>query len=181
MEEKRHQVMSGKDVDVEVGNAEKDDQDNDSEDSQPEEETKMLDPAEPQERSKSKSSNKSSKDGHESDRRSREGRRSKYLLQDETILKHLFQESSDIKLKNDAETKEMYRKAGIGNLASNFTSYFPELTRLMQSEGQNTNAREMATQTSLSLDILEVEESKQSIHEIINSQHCSPKGTKISP
>lgn len=181
-EEKQHQEISGKDVDIEAGNMEKDDQDSDSDDSQPEEEAKMLDPEEPHERSKSKISNKSSKSyGHESDRRSREGRRSKYLLQDETILKHLFQESSDIKLKSDAEIKEVYRKAGMGNLASSLNSCSPELTRLMQSEAQTGNAREMATQTSLPLDILEMEELKQSIDEIINSRNCSSKGTQISP
>ncbi|XP_050472211.1 protein smoothened isoform X2 [Bombus huntii] len=181
-EEKQHQEISGKDVDIEGGNMEKDDQDSDSDDSQPEEEAKMLDPEEPHERSKSKISNKSSKSyGHESDRRSREGRRSKYLLQDETILKHLFQESSDIKLKSDAEIKEVYRKAGMGNLASSLNSCSPELTRLMQSEVQIGNAREMATQTSLPLDILEMEELKQSIDEIINSRNCSSKGTQISP
>ncbi|XP_060811636.1 protein smoothened isoform X2 [Bombus pascuorum] len=181
-EEKQHQEISGKDVDIEGGNMEKDDQDSDSDDSQPEEEAKMLDPEEPHERSKSKISNKSSKSyGHESDRRSREGRRSKYLLQDETILKHLFQESSDIKLKSDAEIKEVYRKAGMGNLASSLNSCSPELTRLMQSEAQTGNAREMATQTSLPLDILEMEELKQSIDEIINSRNCSSKGTQISP
>ncbi|XP_068968555.1 protein smoothened isoform X2 [Bombus flavifrons] len=181
-EEKQHQEISGKDVDIEAGNMEKDDQDSDSDDSQPEEEAKMLDPEEPHERSKSKISNKSSKSyGHESDRRSREGRRSKYLLQDETILKHLFQESNDIKLKSDAEIKEVYRKAGMGNLASSLNSCSPELTRLMQSEAQTGNAREMATQTSLPLDILEMEELKQSIDEIINSRNCSSKGTQISP
>ncbi|XP_012247281.1 protein smoothened isoform X2 [Bombus impatiens] len=181
-EEKQHQEISGKDVDIEGGNMEKDDQDSDSDDSQPEEEAKMLDPEEPHERSKSKISNKSSKSyGHESDRRSRDGRRSKYLLQDETILKHLFQESSDIKLKSDAEIKEVYRKAGMGNLASSLNSCSPELTRLMQSEAQTGNAREMATQTSLPLDILEMEELKQSIDEIINSRNCSSKGTQISP
>ncbi|XP_006616295.1 protein smoothened [Apis dorsata] len=181
-EEKQHQGMPRKDVDIEGGNMEKDDQDSDSDDSQPEEEAKMLDPEEPHERSKSKISNKSSKSySHESDRRSREGRKSKYLLQDETILKHLFQESSDIKLKSDAEIKEVYRKAGIGNLASSLTSCCPELTRLMQSEGQTGNAREIATQTSLPLDILEMEELKQSIDEIINSRNCSSKGTQISP
>ncbi|KAK9308463.1 hypothetical protein QLX08_001620 [Tetragonisca angustula] len=183
-EEKRHQIISGKDVDIEGGNMEKDDQDqdSDSDDSQPEEEAKMLDPEEPHERSKSKISNKSSKSySHESDRRSRESRKSKYLLQDETILKHLFQESNDIKLKSDAEIKEVYRKAGMGNLASSLTLCCPELTRLIQTEGQTGNAREMATQTSLPLDILEMEELKQSIDEIINSRHCSSKGTQISP
>ncbi|XP_033306823.1 protein smoothened isoform X2 [Bombus bifarius] len=181
-EEKQHQEISGKDVDIEGGNMEKDDQDSDSDDSHPEEEAKMLDPEEPHERSKSKISNKSSKSyGHESDRRSRDGRRSKYLLQDETILKHLFQESSDIKLKSDTEIKEVYRKAGMGNLASSLNSCSPELTRLMQSEAQTGNAREMATQTSLPLDILEMEELKQSIDEIINSRNCSSKGTQISP
>ncbi|XP_076232442.1 smoothened, frizzled class receptor isoform X2 [Calliopsis andreniformis] len=181
-EEKQHQEVTGKDVDVEGGNVEKDDQDSESEDSQPEEETKMLDPEEQPERSKSKTSNKSCKSySHDSDRRSRDGRRSKYFLQDETILKHLLQESNDIKLKNEAEIKEAYRKVGIGNLASSITSCCPELTRLMQPDPPTGNAREIATQTSLPLDILEMEELKQSIDEIINSRQCNSKGTQISP
>lgn len=177
-----HQKATGKDEDVEGGTVEKDDQDSDSDDSQPEEETKMLDPEEPPERSKSKTSNKSCRSySHESDRKSREGRRSKYFLQDETILKHLFQESNDMKLKNEAEIKEAYRKAGMGNLASSITSCCPELTRLMQSDAPTGTAREIATQTSLPLDILEMEELKQSIDEIINSRQCNSKGTQISP
>ncbi|KAG7209538.1 hypothetical protein KM043_015618 [Ampulex compressa] len=178
-EEKRHQCITGKDVDIEAGNAENNDQDSDSDDSQAEEETKMLGAEEQQERSKSRTSNKSGTSCNHNNGRNRGGRRSKYLLQDETILKHLLQESSDVKLKNE-EIKDAYRKAGIGNLASSISSCCPELTRLMQSDGQS-NAREMATQTSLPLDILEMEELKQSIDEIINSRHCSSKGTQISP
>ncbi|XP_043253743.1 protein smoothened [Colletes gigas] len=181
-EEKQEQEMTGKDADIEGGNVEKDDQDSDTDESEPEEKTKMLEPDEPHERSKSKTSNKSSKSySHESVRRSREGRKSKYFLQDEAILKHLFQESSDLKLKNDTDIKEAYKKAGMGNLASSLNSCCPELTRLKQPDVQIANAREMATQTSLPLDILEMEELKQSIDEIINSRHCSSKGTQISP
>ncbi|XP_076675288.1 smoothened, frizzled class receptor [Andrena cerasifolii] len=181
-DEKQHQELTGKDADIECGNVEKDDQHSESDDSLAEEETKMLEPEEPPERSKSKTSNKSCKShSHESVRRSREGRRSKYLLQDENILKHLLQESSD-KLKNDAEMKEAYRKAGMESLGSSHSPCCPELARLMQSSDTPTgNAREMATQTSLPLDILEMEELKQSIDEIINSRHCSSKGTQISP
>ncbi|KZC04568.1 PREDICTED: protein smoothened [Dufourea novaeangliae] len=181
--EKQHQGFTGKDIDIEGGNIEKDDQEDqesDSDESQLEEETKMLEPEEPHERSKSKTSNKSSK-SYESVRRSREGRRSKYFLQDDSILKHLFQESNDIKLKNDNDIIEAYKKAGMGNLASSLNSCCPELTRLKQPDLQSATAREMATQTSLPLDILEMEELKQSIDEIINSRHCSSKGTQISP
>ncbi|XP_066597642.1 protein smoothened [Prorops nasuta] len=170
-EEKRQEIDNN--VDVEAGNVDKDDDRlSDSDDSQPDEETKMLEPEEPVERSKSKSSNKSyNHDG---------SRKSKYLLQDETILKHLLQESSDIKLKNEGLESKDYRKVAVGDLAESLTSCCPELTRLMQSDCQS-NAREMATQTSLPLDILEMEELKQSIDEIINSRHCSSKGTQISP
>lgn len=179
-DEKRHQ--DAVDVDIEADNVEKDEQDSDGEDSQPEEEMKMLSPEDAHERSKTKSTNKNCKAySHESDRRNREGHRSKYVLQDETILKHLLQESSDIKIKNEIEKKEPYRKAAAGDLASSLTSCCPELTRLIQGDGQTGNAREMATQTSLPLDILEMEELKQSIDEIINSRHCSSKGTQISP
>lgn len=176
-EEKRHHDSVNKDVDIETGNLEKDEQDSDSDDSQPEEEVKLLDPEEV--RSKTKNNNKNCKNyGHESDRRNRESH--KYVLQDEAILKYLLQETTDIKVKNDTEKKETYRKAAMGDLASSITSCCPELTRLMQGD-EPTNAREMATQTSLPLDILEMEELKQSIDEIINSRHCSSKGTQISP
>lgn len=182
-DEKRHQDMADKDVDIEAGNMEKEDeQDSDSEDSQPEEEAKMLDSKETHERGKSKNSNKNSKSyNHESDRRNRDSsHRSKYVLQDETILKHLFQETSESKTKSENEKKEVYRKAMMADLGSSLSSCYPELTRLLQGDGQ-TNAREIATQTSLPLDILEMEELKQSIDEIINSRHCSSKGTQISP
>ncbi|XP_012235045.2 protein smoothened isoform X2 [Linepithema humile] len=180
-DEKRHQDLADKDV--EAGNMEKEDeQDSDSEDSQPEEEAKMLDSEDTRERGKSKSSNKNSKSySHESDRRNRDSsHRSKYVLQDETILKHLFQETSESKTKSENEKKDVYRKAMMADLGSSLSSCYPELTRLLQGDGQ-TNAREMATQTSLPLDILEMEELKQSIDEIINSRHCSSKGTQISP
>jgi len=184
--EEKRQDMADKDVDIEAGNIEKEDeQDSDSEDSQSEDEVKMLDPENAHERSKNKErSNKNCKTYNqtynESDRRSRESHRSKYVLQDEAILKHLLQEASDIKVKNENEKKEAYRKAVMSDLDSSLTSCYPELTRLLQGDGQ-TNAREMATQTSLPLDILEMEELKQSIDEIINSRHCSSKGTQISP
>lgn len=181
-EEKTYQDMVDKDVDLEGGNMEKEDeQDSDSESSQSEEECKMLDPDNAHERNKNKErSNKNCKTyNHESDRRSREGgHRGKYVLQNEDILK-LLQEANDIK-KNENEKKEAYRKAVMSDLNSSLTSGYPELTRLLQSDGQ-TNAREIATQTSLPLDILEMEELKQSIDEIINSRHCSSKGTQISP
>jgi len=179
--EEKRQNMVDKDADIEVGNMEKEDeQDSDSEGSQSEDEVKMLDPENTQ-RNKNKERSKNCKTyNHESDRRSREGgHRGKYVLQDETILKHLLQETNDIKVKNENEKKEMYRKAVMSDLDSSLTSCYPELTRLL-SDGQ-TNAREMATQTSLPLDILEMEELKQSIDEIINSRHCSSKGTQISP
>jgi len=174
--------MADKDVDIEVGNMEKEDeQDSDSEGSQSEDEVKMLDPENTQRNKNKERSNKNCKTyNHESDRRSREGgHRGKYVLQDETILKHLLQETNDIKVKNENEKKEIYRKAVMSDLDSSLTSCYPELTRLL-GDGQ-TNAREMATQTSLPLDILEMEELKQSIDEIINSRHCSSKGTQISP
>lgn len=178
-DEKRHQDEA---VDVEQDNAEKDEQDSDSEDSQPEEEMKILSPEDTHERSKSKSSNKNCKTyNHESDRRNREGHRGRYVLQDETILKHLLHESSDIKIKSETEKKETYRKAAAGDLASSLASYCPELTRLMQGDGQTGNAREMATQTSLPLDILEMEELNQSIDQILSNRNCSSKGTQISP
>ncbi|XP_029176482.1 protein smoothened isoform X1 [Nylanderia fulva] len=179
-DEKRRQDMTDKDVDIEAGNMEKEDEpeDSDSEDSQLDEEVKMLDPEEVHERSK-KSSSKNCKTC-EDDRRNRESsHRSRYVLQDESILKHLLQETSDIKMKNENE-KEMYRKTVMDDMDSSHTSCYPEITRLLQNDGP-TNAREMATQTSLPLDILEMEELKQSIDEIINNRHCSSKGTQISP
>lgn len=184
--EEKRQDMADKDTDIEVGNMEKEDeQDSDSEDSQSEDcsEVKMLDPDNVHERNKNKErSNKNCKTyNHESDRRSRDGgHRGKYVLQDEAILKHLLQDASDIKVKNENEKKEAYRKAVMSDLDSSLTSCYPELTRLLPGDGQ-ANAREMATQTSLPLDILEMEELNQSIDEIINSRHCSSKGTQISP
>ncbi|XP_012541510.1 protein smoothened isoform X1 [Monomorium pharaonis] len=178
--DEKRQDVAGKDADIEVGNVEKEDeQGSDSESSQSEDEVKMLDPENAHERNKNKErSNK--KTYHESGRNRESGHRSKYVLQDEALLKHLLQEASDIKAKNENEKKEAYRKAVMGDLDSSLTSCYPELTRLLQGDGQ-TNAREIATQTSLPLDILEMEELKQSIDEIINSRHCSSKGTQISP
>ncbi|XP_012263343.2 protein smoothened isoform X2 [Athalia rosae] len=163
-----------KDVDVEAGNVDKEEQDSESEDSHAEEDTKMLNVEEPPERSRSKTSNKSAKSySHDGSKRNKE-----------------------IKVKNiEIELKDMYRKPGMGDLASSLTSYCPELTRLIQSDDSKTksmkrqnddssiltSAREIATQTSLPLDILEMEELKQSIDEIINSRTCSSKGTQISP
>ncbi|XP_011339232.2 protein smoothened isoform X3 [Ooceraea biroi] len=180
-EDKKHQDIADQNVD-ETGNMEKEDEpDSTSEDSQPEEEMKMLDLEEAHERNKSKSSNKNCKVyNHEVDRRNRESsHRSKYVVQHEAILKQLLQEANDLKAKNENE-EEVYKKAVIGDLNSSLASCRPELTRLLQNDGQ-TNAREIATQTSLPLDILEMEELKQSIDEIINSRHCSSKGTQISP
>lgn len=181
-DEKRHQDIADKDVDLEVDNMEKEDeQDSDSEDSQSEDEVKMLDPDNERNKNKERSNKNCKTYNHESGRRSREGgHRGKYVLQDEAILKHLLQETSDIKAKIENEKKEAYRKAVMSDLDSSLTSCYPELTRLLQGDGQ-TNAREIATQTSLPLDILEMEELKQSIDEIINSRHCSSKGTQISP
>ncbi|XP_011168760.2 protein smoothened isoform X2 [Solenopsis invicta] len=177
--DEKRQDMIDKDTDIEVGNMEKEDeQDSDSEGSQSEDEVKMLNPENAHERNKNKERSNKKTYNHES-ARSRESR-GKYVLQDETLLKHLLQEANDIKMKNENEKKEAYRKAVMSDLDSSLTSCYPELTRLLQSNGQ-TSAREMATQTSLPLDILEMEELKQSIDEIINSRHCSSKGTQISP
>lgn len=182
-EEKKHQHITDKDAD-ETGNMEKEDEpDSDSEDSQPEEEIPMLNFDDIQERSNIKSGNKNCKTyNHETDKRNRESSRNKYV-QHEAIykLKHLFQETGDLKTKNETE-KEVYRKAVMSDMNSSLTPCCPELTRLMQNEGQ-TNTREIATQTSLSLDILEMEtkELEQSIKEIINNRNCSSKGTQISP
>lgn len=179
--DEKRQDMADKDADIEVGNMEKEDeQDSDSEGSQSEDEVKMLDPENTHERNKNKERSNKKTYNHESGRSRESGHRGKYVLQDEALLKHLLQETSDIKMKNENEKKEAYRKAVMNNLDSSLTSCYPELTRLLQGDGQ-TNAREMATQTSLPLDILEMEELKQSIDEIINSRHCSSKGTQISP
>ncbi|XP_034947663.1 protein smoothened [Chelonus insularis] len=180
-EEKRNlQIMDKKNIDVEAGNItnDKNENDSDSEESQADEETKMITCEEPQERCKSKSSNKSSRSYNHETGRSKENRKSKFIIQDETVLKQFLQETSEMKI-NDNE-KENYRNSGIGDLNSSLTSYCPELSRIMQSDG-HSSAREIATQTSLPLDILEMEELKQSIDEIINSRNCSSKGTQISP
>lgn len=184
--EEKEAVAVDKDANVEAGRAEKDDHESDSEESQADEETKILEPEEPQERSRSKTSNKSTLSyGHESGRRSREGPKSRFslssTLQDEAVLKHLLQESNDVNNENDNGTKDTYRKPGIGDLASSLTEYCPELCRIMQQQDPEKGAREIATQTSLPLEVLEMEELTQSIDEIINSRNCSSKGTQISP
>ncbi|XP_046414631.1 protein smoothened [Neodiprion fabricii] len=170
-EEKGSRINPRKDIDVEACNVDKEEQDSESEDSHAEENTKMISVEEPPERSKSKSSNNSTKSYiHDSS-----GRRKELKVKDMEV-----------------ELKDMYRK---GDLVSSLTSFCPELSRLIQSDDSKTkltkrqnddaniqsNAREMATQTSLPLDILEMEELKQSIDEIINSRNCSSKGTQISP
>ncbi|XP_063973467.1 protein smoothened [Diachasmimorpha longicaudata] len=165
----------GNNRDVEAGVVEKN-RESESEESEPDEGTKMIEP-EGQERSKS--SDKSSKSySHDSGRKCKESRKGKYVIQDETVLKQLIQESKEI-VRRDNE-KESHSKPVIGDLASSLTSHCPELGRLMIGDGQS-NAREMATQTSLPLDVLEMEELKQSIDEIISSRNCSSKGTQISP
>lgn len=98
---------------------------------------------------------------------------------DETVLKQLLKKSSEnVKPENGDELKESYKAMAIDELASTLSSYCPELIRIMQSDGQ-TSAREISTQTSLPLDILEMEEANQNIYELISSR--SSKGTQISP
>lgn len=152
---------------IEIDNAPKEEEQEDS-DTDADEETKMLEnPDEPQERSKSKSSNKSF--NHENGRRSMESRRSnKYIIQDETTLKHFLQDSSDIKIQAETEIKDCRKVGGIGDLASNLAPFCQEMGR-NQNEAL-MNAREIATQTSVPLDILEMEELKQSIDKIINNR-----------
>lgn len=176
-EEKVDNVVADKNIDIEANTVEKDEHDSgdSGDDSQPDEETKMLGTQETQERSRSKISNKSNKSYS-----NRDVRKSKFVIEDETELKHLLQESNNPQIDSDMDN-EGYKKAGIGDLASSLTSYCPELSRLIQTDGQSSSAREMATQTSLPLDVLEMEELKQSIDEIINSRNCTSKGTQISP
>ena len=78
-EEKQNDIMD-KDIDVEAGHAEKNNQDSDNEDSQQEESTKMLELPEMSERSKSKISNKSSKSFRNGDVRNSAECQTKYLL-----------------------------------------------------------------------------------------------------
>lgn len=151
---------------------EEEEEEEEVEESETDEETKMLDnPEEPPiERSKSKTSDRSY--NHESGRRSIESRRSKFNnIQDETTLKLYLQDSSDIKSKTETEVKDNNKKGGggaIGDLASNLVPFCQEMGR-NQNEAL-MNAREIATQTSVPLDILEMEELKQSIDEIINNR-----------
>lgn len=159
---------NAKEIDLEAGNV-KNDQDSDNEDSQPDEETKMLTNEDICERSKSKISNNSSKSYK---RISAECQTKYLLLDDEKTLKHLLQDSNENDEINDEKSKD--------DLVTNYeSSYCPDLTRLIQLDGQ-TNAREMATQT-LPLEMLEMEALKQSIDEIINNRNFSSKGTQISP
>ncbi|KAK0179934.1 hypothetical protein PV327_005631 [Microctonus hyperodae] len=176
-EEKADNVVADKNIDIEANTVEKDEHDSadSGDDSQPDEETKMLGTQETQERSRSKISNKSNKSYS-----NRDVRKSKFIIEDETELKHLLQESKNPQIDSDIDN-EGYKKVAIGDLASSLTSYCPELSRLIQTDGQSSSAREMATQTSLPLDVLEMEELKQSIDEIINSRNCTSKGTQISP
>ena len=85
---------------------------------------------------------------------------SKFLIKDNPILKHLLKEP------NNKENVDNINKQ-VNNLTSSLTNQI--------------NAREIATQTSLPIELLEMEELKQSIDEIINNRNCSSKGTQISP
>jgi smoothened protein len=175
-EEKQNDIID-KDIDLQARNEVKTHQDTDNEDSQIEESTKMLELEEICDRSKSKISNKSSKSlNRNSDKRTSTECQTKYLIEDETVLKHLLQESNDVKIMNDLEGKD--RKSTKSDLESSLSSYCPDFSRLIQLDGQS-NAREIATQT-LPLEMLEMEALKQSIDEIINNRNCSSKGTQIS-
>ena len=144
-----------KSIDVRAANTQNDDQDSDN-DSHIDEETKMLEALqEPQERSRSKGSN-------------REGRRSKYMIQDETI-KQLLQESV-IKVETETETKYNSRKGGIGDLASDFAAEIPPYCQERTKTDESAIGKVALTQTSVPLDILEMEELKQSIEEIISNR-----------
>ncbi|XP_001602300.2 protein smoothened isoform X2 [Nasonia vitripennis] len=179
-EEKQNDVRD-KDIDLEGGCEEKNNQDSENEDSQPEEETedteetKMLESEEICERRKSKISNKSSRScNRNGDRRTSAECQTKYLVEDET-LQQLLQKSNDAKAKNEAESRN--RKSLKGGVDSSL-SRSPDVSKLNGLDGQS-NAREIATQT-IPLDVLEMEVLKQSIDEIINSRSCSSKGTQIS-
>lgn len=174
-EEKNNTDIVDKNRNIEDNDDTKNDNNSDSDSSQADEETKMLEIEEPQETSKSKNSNKSL--------RNQDDVKKKYFIQDEEILKHFIQNELNNCTIND---KDKHRKAAIGDLASSITSHCPELTKLVKSDVQKNlpnsiNAKEMATQTSLPLEILEMEAVTESIDEIINNRNCSSKSTQISP
>ncbi|XP_008551333.1 protein smoothened isoform X2 [Microplitis demolitor] len=164
---------------VENINIEEDEHYSESEDSQVDEETKMLDSEEPESCTRSKNSDKSSKRFSHDSEKSRETQKSKFIIQNETILKHFLQASNDTKIEKE-NVKDLTKKTNISNLSSSLNSCCPELVQNMQLDAQSS-AREIATQTSLPIDILEMEELKQSIDEIINSRNSSSKTTQKSP
>lgn len=153
-------LANDKNIDVEAGLKKKrtkteaeaeDNNGTDNEDSQADEETKMLNEPE---------TKKSTITNSQNCERSKE----------ETVLKQLLQEAvNDQNILSEAD-----KKNAINNLASG-------LSRLIQSTESHSKAREIATQTSLPLEVLEIEELKQSIGEIINNRNCCSKGTQISP
>lgn len=96
-----------------------------------------------------------------------------YLL-DNVALKQLLEKSASKELEVVAKDDEL-RNSHKSALTSTLTSDCPELVRLMDGP---TSAREISTQTSLPLDILEMEEAHQSIYDLINSR--SSKSTQIS-
>ena len=172
-----------KNVDVEAGRTTKLNDDSDSDDSQPDEETKIIENSVEPPRSKSKISNKSTKSHkQENGKRNRAVTKNRYsitdALQDGTTVLNLLEES-DISIENETAKKDNRRKSGIGNLASDIADYCPKL-RITQRPDAENRAREISTQTSIPIDILEMEELQQSIDEIINSRPCSSKGTQIS-
>ncbi|EZA47218.1 Protein smoothened [Ooceraea biroi] len=179
-----NQYVPDKNVD-EMDKMEKgDESDADSENSRLEEKVKTPDFEEVNECSRNKS-NKDNKNYrayvHENNRRNRKSnRRSKYTLQQDAASQHLLQENDNLKAKSEKE-KGAYRRTPIAmrDSSSSVSSSSLELSRLLRNDEQ-PKAREIATQTSpLPLDMLEMEELKQSIDDIINSRNS--KGTQISP
>lgn len=145
----------------------KDEHDSESEDSEADEETKMLNCEEDCGRSRSSKSGKT-----------REVEKSKFCIQNEVATKHFSQELDKFEAKKHKEKevdKDVLKKSHGSD-----SDFSPDITRSVQSDAQGT-AREMATQTSLPLDVLEMEELKQSIDEIINSRNSSSKATQMSP
>ena len=98
-------------------------------------------------------------------------------VENETVLKHLLQKSSDPKAKN---SEERAKKSLKGDLKSSLSSYTADLTKFMQINKQSNDKEKIATQT-LPLEVLEMEALKQSIDEIINSRNSGSRGTQISP
>ncbi|XP_074097870.1 smoothened, frizzled class receptor [Cotesia typhae] len=145
----------------------KDEHDSESEDSEADEETKMLNCEEDCGRSRSSKSGKT-----------REAEKSKFCIQNEVPTKHFSQELDKFEAKKHKEKevdKDVLKKSHGSD-----SDFSPDITRSIQSDAHGT-AREMATQTSLPLDVLEMEELKQSIDEIINSRNSSSKATQMSP